>query len=89
MKNKYEVEKLDNIPKSGLMYGVKYKEGICDECGGLRVWCPDDYKQEGCEYPTECVHCRMPWYEVFGDIYREEGLVEATRDLLKRLTYKK
>jgi len=60
-----------------------YNLYICVSCEEEWGHYCDDYGVGEC--PDTCPLCSMPWLQMLGDVYKEEGIIEALRMAIKRI----
>jgi hypothetical protein len=60
-------------------------EYLCVSCGEEWGFVPADYSFEELAYPKICPFCEMPKWQLFQEVYKEEGFMSAIKNVLKRL----
>ena len=57
---------------------------VCERCGGVWGFFPEDYDFNEEDYPTDCSFCNMPLWEMVRDIYKEEGVLAVIKQIIKK-----
>ncbi len=57
----------------------------CKICGDKGSYCEEDYIKDGTKHSGICPFCDMPTSQLLKDITEKEGLIEALKQLFKRV----